>query len=156
MAFRNVLCFLALVALVVMAFAQQEGGAQNAATAATSPPASTKAPLPRLPRSYWEWKGKAGEYPSYSIIIPSHNTAPYVTATLQSVADSIKYFNNHGGNKVMSTDASCHSRMGSLLTSSRQFRAEVVVVDDASTDNTVARVMAFMEQQKRLNISSTT
>jgi glycosyltransferase involved in cell wall biosynthesis len=43
-----------------------------------------------------------------------------------------------------------------LLTSSLQFRAEVVVVDDASTDNTVARVMAFMEQQKRLNVSSTT
>jgi glycosyltransferase involved in cell wall biosynthesis len=109
-----------------------------------------------LPRSYWEWKGKAGEYPSYSIIIPSHNTAPYVTATLQSVADSIKYFNNHGGNKVMPSDASCLSRQGFVADPSLQFRAEVVVVDDASTDNTVARVMAFMEQQKRLNVSSTT
>lgn len=116
MAFRNVSCFLALVGLVVMAFAQQQGGAQKAAAAATSPPAATKAPLPRLPRSYWEWKGKAGEYPSYSIIIPSHNTAPYVTATLQSVADSIKYFNNHGGNKVMPADAFCLVDKALLLT----------------------------------------
>jgi hypothetical protein len=106
---RYRLLVLFLVGLVVMALGQQQelnvGAAtvapqRPAATSVAQPAAQSQPAAPKLPQSYWQWKGQAGTNPSYSVIIPSHNTAPYITAALQSVANSISYFNKHGGRAV--------------------------------------------------------
>ncbi len=55
---------------------------------------------PRLPQSLWAPEG--GQPRSYSVIIPAHNTAPRITATLKSVEESALWFVKHGGSKVSS------------------------------------------------------
>ncbi|KAL6068153.1 Tetratricopeptide repeat protein [Balamuthia mandrillaris] len=80
------------------------------------------APLPR--------QSMASGYPSsFSVIVPAHNTGPYVTRTLKSVEDSISYFFNS-------------------ISEEKQVKAEVIVVDDASYDNTLSKVMSFVQKRR--------
>lgn len=75
------------------------------------------------------------EYKSLSVIIPAHNTASYVWTTLESVDASVQAFFEG-------------------VTGAREVKVEVVIVDDASTDNTVAVITNFIEQQRKKGITN--
>ncbi|KAL6059788.1 N-acetylgalactosaminyl-diphosphoundecaprenol glucuronosyltransferase [Balamuthia mandrillaris] len=80
------------------------------------------APLPRQAMAN-------GAPSSFSVIVPAHNTGAYVTRTLKSVEDSINYFL-------------------SSFVEAKQVKAEVIVVDDASYDNTLSKVMSFVQKRR--------
>ncbi|KAL6051578.1 Glucosyl transferase [Balamuthia mandrillaris] len=87
----------------------------------SAPPQTSK---PTFPQGYLASRAPS----SFSVIVPAHNTAPYITETLESIDASINEFQN-------------------LTASARKIKAEVVIVDDASTDNTAARVMSFIRKK---------
>ncbi|KAL6066129.1 Glycosyltransferase family 2 protein [Balamuthia mandrillaris] len=67
---------------------------------------------------------------SFSVIVPAYNTGPYVARTLKSVETSIDFF---------------FRLTGTLW---KEVKAEVVVVDDASSDNTLSMVLGFVHRRK--------
>lgn len=85
------LCFL----MLAMALGAPPEGAVDPSSGGTDAP-----PKPALPSSYWGWKGASGQKPSYSVVIPAHNTAGRILDTLRSVQASIEYFHKNGGKEV--------------------------------------------------------
>jgi glycosyltransferase involved in cell wall biosynthesis len=68
---------------------------------------------------------------SLSVIVPVYNCEKYVTRTLDSICQSIKFFQDNYPN-------------------SHNVEVEIVVVDDKSTDRTLSTVLAFSQDKQNL------
>ncbi|KAL6066145.1 Glycosyltransferase [Balamuthia mandrillaris] len=73
---------------------------------------------------------------SFVVVIPVRNTASYIVNTLRSVKQSISHF--------FQSQQSLHTVSPIRLITN----AEVVIVDDSSSDNSVARVLSFIHHQQ--------
>ncbi|KAL6054072.1 Glucosyl transferase [Balamuthia mandrillaris] len=83
----------------------------------------------------------ADGYPtSFSVIVPAFNTSFYVINTLKSVETSLKFF---------------YHRFSATYPT-KQVKAEVVVVDDASPDNTLSKILNFVDRRRKAPSSNVT
>ena len=91
--------------------------------------------FPDCPKSFWEERGARMGEQQISVVVPSHNHAPFVVTALLSVNESARYL----------WERRCKD-------GGRCLPVEVLVVDDASTDETSRKVAEF-QQRCQLNAS---
>ena len=91
--------------------------------------------FPDCPKSFWEERGARMGEQQISVVVPSHNHAPFVVTALLSVNESARYL----------WERRCKD-------GGRCLPVEVLVVDDASTDETSRKVAEF-QQRCQLNSS---
>ncbi|KAL6066128.1 Glycosyl transferase [Balamuthia mandrillaris] len=92
-------------------------------------------------------QARASAFPtSFSVIVPTHNNEAFVIRTLKSVESSIQFFFKHATNSNKALYTILDEEHIALLSKTK---AEVVIVDDASTDHTLTKALNFVQRRKR-------
>lgn len=113
----------------------------------TSPPPASAMP---------EWLRPQGRpLASLSVVVPAFNASLSVLRTLQSVESSIHHFRS-AHPRAAEVKTLLRLSLFSHAASRLQIAIQVIIVDDASTDNTAAKVAAFIEKRKRQGITNPT
>ncbi|KAL6054074.1 N-acetylgalactosaminyl-diphosphoundecaprenol glucuronosyltransferase [Balamuthia mandrillaris] len=92
-------------------------------------------------------QARASAFPtSFSVIVPTHNNEAFVIRTLKSVESSIQFFFKHATNSNKALHTILDEEHIALLSKTK---AEVVIVDDASTDHTLTKALNFVQRRKQ-------